>query len=131
VRVDRGDTTLQELKAFIPDGKGAALLDPKLTSTDADYGYATKSPIKVGSREDLGGPRASRAYLDSLRDENGEPVQYRRVGSVGGSPDGNVLDLYEVTTAAGKTLKLYVDMYHPRNEPADQPAPKGLYKSKR
>jgi hypothetical protein len=58
-------------------------------------------------------------------------VKYKRVGSVGRSPDGNIMDLYEVTTSSGTIVKLYFDMYHPMNDPAKQLAPRGLYKVKK
>ncbi len=103
--------------------------DPKMTSDDADYGYSEKKPVKVGSKEKLGGPEAEQAYLDDLRDANGKPIHYKRLGSVGRSPDGNIMDLYVVTSSTGQKVKLYIDMYHPQNEPAKQLAPKGFYKA--
>jgi hypothetical protein len=138
VKVNQGEKTVQELKVFTPagfvpkeDDKPSESVDPKMTSDDADYGHSEKKPIKVGSQEGiLGGPDAERAYLNSLRDETGRAVMYVRVGSVGKSPDGNIMDSYEVKTLAGKKFNLYIDMYHPKNEPEKQLAPKGLYKAK-
>jgi hypothetical protein len=121
-----GISARSEDRPKVPDG-----VDPKLTSDDADYGYSEKKPIKVGSKEEFGGPAAERAYLDGLRDEAGKAVKYKRLGSVGKSPEGNIMDLYVVTTSAGKEVKLYIDMYHPKNEPEKQPAPKGFYKVKK
>jgi hypothetical protein len=118
------------LPAYAQEAKVPAGVDPKMTSDDTDYG-SEKKPIKLGSKDELGGPKAERAYLDALRDEAGKPVTYKRVGSVGKSPDGNVMDLYEVTTTSGKKFKLYIDMYHPKKGPGDQPAPKGLFKAKK
>jgi hypothetical protein len=112
------------------EAKVPAGVDPKLTSEDADYGYSREKPIKVGSKDEFGGPKAERAYLDSLRDEAGKGVTYHRQGSVGAGPDGNILDLYEVKTSTGRTLGLYIDMYHPKNDPKKQLAPKGLFKAK-
>ena len=84
----------------------------------------------VGSKDEFGGPVAERAYFNTLRDEAGKPVTFERQGSFGGGPDGHVLDRYVVTTSTGKTLELYIDMYHPKNDPKAQPAPKGLYKAR-
>jgi len=39
------------------------------------------------------------------------------------------MDLYVVTSSTGQKVKLYIDMYHPQNEPAKQLAPKGFYKA--
>jgi len=113
------------------DGKPPAGVDPKMTSDDADYGFTKDKPVKVGSKDEFGGPAAERAYLDGLRDADGKPVKYKRLGSVGAGSDGHILDLYLVTTSADKEFKLYLDMYHPENDPAKQLAPKGFYKVKK
>src|SRR5258708_7649629 len=76
-------------------------VEPKLTSDDPDYGFTKDKPIKVGTPGMLGSPAAERAYFDLLRDDDGKPVRYRRLGSVGFGPDKHILDLYLVTTAAG------------------------------
>lgn len=108
--------------------KPPAGVNPKNTSTDADYGYTKEKPIKVGSKEEYGGPKAEKEYLAMLRDEAGKPVTFERQGNVGPGADGNIIDAYEVKTSTGRTIILYMDMYHPRNDPKKQLAPKGLYK---
>ena len=105
-------------------------VDPKLSSADPEYGYSQKKPIKVGTKDEFGGPSAERAYLNTLRDEAGKPVTFERLGSFGAGPDGNVLDGYEVQTSTGRKLTLYIDMYHPKSDPKKQLAPKGLFKAK-
>ena len=105
-------------------------VNPKLSSTDPEYGYSKKKPIKVGTKDEFGGPSAERAYLNTLRDEAGKPVTFERLGSFGAGPDGNVLDGYEVQTSTGRKLMLYIDMYHPKSDPEKQLAPKGLFKAK-
>jgi hypothetical protein len=105
-------------------------VDAKQTSADPEYGYSKEKPVKVGAKDEFGGPAAERAYLQTLRDEAGKSVKFERLGSVGVGPDGNVLDLYEVTTSTGKTLKIHIDMYHPKNDPKKQPAPAGLFKAR-
>lgn len=114
----------------VAEPKPPAGLDPKLSSDDPEYGYTRNKPIKVGSSEEFGGPTAERAYLSSLRDEVGKPVKFSRVGSVGAGADGHVLDNYMVRTSTGRTITLYIDMYHPENDPLKQLAPKGLFKAK-
>ncbi len=75
-------------------------------------------------------PAAERAYLDTLRDEAGKPVSYKRLGSSIGGPDDNPLDHYELRLSTGRKLIIYIDMYHPQSDPLKQPAPKGLFKAK-
>jgi hypothetical protein len=114
-----------EAETKAPEG-----VDPKLTSTDPGYGYSKEKPIKVGSKDEFGGPAAERTYLRTLRDEAGNPVAFERLGSVGADPDGNILDGYQVHTSTGRTMVLYIDMYHPNSDPVKQLAPKGLFKAK-
>ena len=117
-------TETKGAEAKIPE-----VVDPELTSTDPAFGYTKEKPIKVGSKDESGGPAAERSYLTSLRDEAGKPVTFERLGSVGG-PGGNILDNYQVRTSKGRTLFLYIDMYHPGQDPLKQPAPKGLFKAR-
>ena len=120
-------------KAPLPISKEAKHppgIDLKLMSEDPTYGYSEKNPIKVGGKEETDGPKAEREYLDSILDRNGKPIKYERLGSGGQSPDGNILDIYEVTLADGTKIRLWIDMYHAKNKPAKQPAPVGFYKKK-
>src|SRR5260370_1434763 len=39
------------------------------------------------------------------------------------------MSIYSLTSSTGQKVKLYIDMYHPQNEPAKQLAPKGFYKA--
>jgi hypothetical protein len=112
------------------EAKAPAGVNPKLTSTDPDYGYSKEKPIKVGSKDEFGGPAAERTYLNTLRDEAGKPVTFQRLGSFGAGADGNVIDGYEVTTSTDRKVTLYLDMYHPKNDPKKQLAPKGLFKAR-
>ena len=108
--------------------KAPAGVDPLLSSADPEYGYSREKPIKVGAGG--GGVASERMYLSTLRDEAGKPVQFKRRGSFGVGPYGNVLDGYEVQTSTGRTVLLYIDMYHSDSDPVAQLAPKGLYKMK-
>ncbi|MCW3102733.1 MAG: hypothetical protein JWO09_1173 [Bacteroidetes bacterium] len=83
---------------------------------DKTYGYKVENPVKVGY-----GPRGQRAYLDLLRDEQGNPLEYIRTGSAGfyESPNGLMglasIDRYEITyrDKKGKKKKttLYISFY--------------------
>ena len=97
----------------------------KLMSDDKTYGYSDKNPIKVGSKEEYGGPKAKRAYLALLLGPDGKPVTFNRLGSGGSSPDGNLLDMYQVTLADGQKVILWLNMYYPKNKPEKQLAPAG------
>lgn len=115
--------------AISQNNPAPAGIDPKLTSTDFEYGYTQKKPVKVGAKDELGGPNAERIYLSTLRDEAGKPIAFRRIGSLSGGSDGHILDNYEGQTSTGRKVSLYIDMYHPKNDPKKQLAPKGLFKA--
>lgn len=104
--------------------------DPKRVSTDPDYGYTMAKAIKVGYKDGQDGPRAEREYFSLLRDEKGRSVQFSRIGSFGGGPDGHILDGYTIVTSTGREVTLYIDMYHPECDPKKQPAPKGFWMAK-
>jgi hypothetical protein len=116
--------TAASSKTATTEAKPPAGVDPKLTSTDPEYGYSDKKPIKVGSVPD------ERVYLSMLLDEAGKPVTFRRLGSFGAGPDGHILDGYEVQTSTGRTVTLFIDMYHSKSDPKKQLAPKGFFKAK-
>lgn len=105
-------------------------VDLKLMSDDVEYGYTDKKPIRVGSKEEHGGPKAEQHYLNLLLDPDGKKVSYKRLFSGGNDPEGHMLDCYELTTSAGKKVKLWISMYHPKNKPQKQLAPVGFYKLK-
>jgi len=124
----------EESKPLPPIDKKAdhpAGVNLKLLSEDATYGYSDLNAIKVGSKDEFGGPAAERAYLELLLDASGKPVTFKRLFSGGKSPDGKPLDCYEVTLSDGKTVRLWINMYHPKNDPEKQPAPVGFYKKKK
>lgn len=79
-----------------------------------------KNPI----RADM--PRGQRAYLGRLRCQDGAVPAFSRVGSMGMSPYGSVVDGYEVVCPGGTpaTTLLYIDMYHPGHD--EQKAPPGF-----
>lgn len=112
------------------DAKHPKGVNVKLMSEDPTYGYAEKNPVKVGSRDEYGGPQAERDYLDSLVDATGKPIKYTRIGSGGRSADGKPLDIYEITLGNGEKYRLWIDMYQPKHKPDKQPSPVGLYKKR-
>lgn len=123
----------EEVKTLPPieeKAKHPAKVDLKLLSKDATYGYSDQNPIKVGSKDEYGGPDAEHAYLNLLLDAAGKPVKFQRLFSGGKSPDGKPLDCYELTLSDGKKVRLWINMYYPENKPEKQPAPVGFYKKK-
>ena len=70
-------------------------------SDNRRYGFASESPIKIGTGYD-GGPANERAYLELLRDPKGNPVRYQRISSCCGyssinAPKGlALLDKYQM-----------------------------------
>ena len=54
-----------------------------------------------------------RRYLDVLRGPAGEPLRYKRLGSLPGGDERTILDRYEVTyPGLEKPISLYLDAYH-------------------
>lgn len=71
--------------------------------------------------------RGEHAYLSGLACPSGHRVEYRRLGSVGLGPHGNILDHYEVWCSAcgWGPRALFFDMYHP-TEPDRGALPEGF-----
>jgi tetratricopeptide (TPR) repeat protein len=88
------------------------------TADNDKYGYSSERPILVGTGPS-GGPANQQAYLDLLRDQQGKPVSYRRLGSCCDykSEHGlfgiGKLDKYEITCSNKKEKKVvvYISFY--------------------
>jgi hypothetical protein len=118
-----GDTKATSSSAAnLPEG-----IDPKQTSEDPAYGFTQKNPVRLGSRDEFGGPAMSEVFLRHLRDGQFKPFTFERDGSLGGNPDGHILDLYTLVDSAGKKYQIYIDMYHPEISPLTCKAPKGMF----
>ncbi|MFN8288136.1 MAG: tetratricopeptide repeat protein [Chitinophagales bacterium] len=97
-----------------------AILYLNKQSTDAKYGFTEKNPVKVGLGP-VSGPGNENDYFELLRDAQGEPVKYERLGSCCEykSPNGfmgyAMLDRYQLTyhDAEGKEQKtvVYISFY--------------------
>ena len=79
-------------------------------------GAAQGGEAPLGRRENpvrCSMPRGERDYLMRLRCSGGEPVEFKRGGSVGPGPHGNILDRYEVRCPGHPdTTSIFMDMYH-------------------
>jgi hypothetical protein len=84
---------------------------------------AIKSPAeiaihKLGSKGNpirVFEPSGERAYLAKLVCTDGSRISYKRGGSAGAGPYGNMLDLYSVSCFIESKLyehSIYMDMYH-------------------
>lgn len=102
-------------------GNYFSILQLSTQATDEKYGFDEKNPVKVGVGPN-GGPANQRAYLDLLRDANGKPLQYHRIGSCCPYPSEfgliaktAMLDKYQISynDASGQPQKavLYLSMY--------------------
>ena len=90
------------------------------TADNDKYGFTPEKPIKVGSGPD-GGPANQRAYLELLRDAQGKPIKYERLGSCCDYKSENgffgmaLLDKYEIIylNEKGKEKKatVYISFY--------------------
>lgn len=114
-------------------GRGASVataaddIDPAQTSEDPNFGYTKENPVKLGSDSPRQGAAASSVYLRQLRDKNRKPFKYSRIGNVGEGVDQHIVDLYKLTDSEGSEFKIYIDMYHPENDPLVCKAPKGMF----
>jgi hypothetical protein len=88
-------------------------------ANDATYGFTSGNPIKVCAGP-MGGPANERAYLNLLRDMQGKPIDYSRLGSCcpyksDNALGGGVVDKYEIIylNKRGKEEKviLYISMW--------------------
>jgi len=108
---DCNDTT--KIETFV-------ILELTKKSEDKTYGFSEKNPVKVGKGPN-GGPANQRAYLNLLRDAQGKPLKYERLGSccpyesVNGFFGSAMLDQYEITykDIKGKKKKavIYISFY--------------------
>jgi len=82
-------------------------------STDPAFATTKEQAAQVGGGAMYAGAR-ERRYLDALRGPAGEPLQYRRRGSLPLGPNSRtILDEYEVTyTGLAQPATLYLDAYH-------------------
>jgi hypothetical protein len=82
-------------------------------STDAAFATTKDHAAQVGGGAMYAAAR-ERRYLDALRGPEGEPLQYRRRGSLPLGPDSRtILDEYEVTYAGlAQPATLSLDAYH-------------------
>lgn len=104
------------------DSKTYEITELSKTASSEKYGFTGEFPIKVGKGKN-GGPSNQRAYLSLLRDGQGKPVKFTRVGG-GCCPyksanalfgDYALVDTYEVKykDEKGKSKKtiLYISFY--------------------
>jgi hypothetical protein len=82
-------------------------------SEDTDFATTKAGAVQVGGGAMYASAR-ERRYLDALRGPLGEPLQYKRTGSLPPEADGRtILDSYEVTYAGlEKPVLFYLDAYH-------------------
>ena len=84
-------------------------------SDDPAFATTKEHAVQVGGGALYAAAR-ERRYLDALRGPGGEPVQYKRRGSLPLDPshaDVTILDAYEVTyPGIPQTAVLYLDAYH-------------------
>lgn len=57
-------------------------------------------------------PSGEKEYITNLRDDRAKSPQYKRAGSLGPGPYGNLLDGYRILSSDGAEQEVYFDMYH-------------------
>ena len=82
-------------------------------SDEPAFATTKEHPVQVGGGAMYVASR-ERRYLDALRGPMGEPVQYKRTGSLRPERDGRtILDTYEITyPGLDKPITFYFDGYH-------------------
>lgn len=120
---DSLDKATQE--RFIEDGLAAMGNNPKGCITDeipngyGEFGLCISNPIPTrgtGSNED---------YLDSLKHVSGNPIKWKRIGSMGTPISNYPVDCYQIYTKEGIELtKIYISPYQ---NTISKKAPKGFY----
>lgn len=89
----------------------SAIKSPEEIATHKFGSY--ENPVRVDM------PEGEHEYLAKLTCSDGSRIAYRRGGSAGVGPYGNMLDVYNVSCFIDSTLKefqIYMDMYHPKHE---------------
>jgi tetratricopeptide (TPR) repeat protein len=88
------------------------------TAADTGYGFTPEHPVKTGNGPE-GGPNNEHTYLELLRDANGRPLKYERIGSCCPYESRHALfgkeameDKYQITytSADGREKKTFVYM---------------------
>lgn len=88
---------------------------------DLDRLIAEADQFPLGSMENpvrVFMPDGEQAYLSRLRDSDGDPVLFHRLGSMGTGVFDNVIDRYLVTAPVKgeEPRHIHFDMYHQRFE---------------
>lgn len=80
-------------------------------SPDPEFGYSKAKPIKVGGSPMYGAAR-QRSYLQTLLGPAGQPITFRRRGSLDSGLPGILLDEYEIKyEGLADPILLYLDWY--------------------
>lgn len=108
---ERGGEEFEETMARMLRGESAVSGDALAREVEE----AAAHPL--GSKDNpvrAQGPQGQRAYLARLRCANLERPAFERLGSVGDSRYGNIMDLYRVTCPDSEPAEreIYMDMYH-------------------
>lgn len=104
--------------------KATAMLQRMLSGRSELEGEALEKAIALaethplGSQENpvrVGGPAGQRGYLARLRCANLKQPVFKRIGSMGLSPYGNIVDGYALKCEGSEPAErtIYMDMYHP------------------
>ncbi|MFT5330542.1 MAG: hypothetical protein ACI9TB_001060 [Parasphingorhabdus sp.] len=114
------------LSAFVLTANPASARDPlatMLSGKSMTKGKKLERAIEKASEHPFGSaknpvraamPTGQRAYLSRLRCANGAAPTYFRGGSVGDSPYGNIMDVYNVDCGDAEpgSVEIFMDMYH-------------------
>jgi len=93
------------MQRFFPDWQPPAVSQEELSRHPLG---SAERPVRTQ------GPRGQHEYLTRLVCRNGKTPKFHRAGSVGESPYGFPMDVYEVKCGWSSEQRVYMDLYHPR-----------------
>ena len=101
----QGEGGIVEQTSSAPDKKTTST-KKNTSSSKKDLG-SKSNPVKCDKAS------GEEEYLKRLRDKNGNPVIYKRIGHSGPTPASHYLDKYEIKSKDGKhRIEIYMDMYY-------------------
>ncbi len=105
------------------EAEASAMLSRMLSGQSAIDGAELEAALEEAAQHPLGarenpvraaGPSGQRAYLSRLRCADLKQPEFHRIGSMGVSPYGNIMDGYAVTCPGSEPAEqtIHMDMYH-------------------
>jgi hypothetical protein len=113
------DEDLKELFRSLSANNVNGTYEDTIPNGVGEFGLEPTNPIPVMSIPD------SRDYLERLRADSGEIIEYERIGSIMNEDLDGPVDAYRIFSMEGEVLAtIYISAYHNKNS---EKAPKGFF----